>query len=107
MRTLVAVLLILVFGLTGTVAMVKQQNSQFAFQVVSEGTEKKLVIPRAAVVIELIPLSGPTVKAPLNRGDFMLCRQFDFVDEEKILHTGLQCGSDEYAISRFGFEESR
>lgn len=86
---------------------IEKQSQQFAFTVVSDGTENRLVVPRATTVMELVPLSGPTSKAPVSRGDFMLCRQFDWRDQEQILHTGLKCGSDTYAIAKFGFEESK
>jgi hypothetical protein len=87
--------------------MASEKQPQFAFQVRSIGTENKIVIPRATIVIELIPLYGPTSKAPMNRGDYMLCHQFDWRDQEQVLHTGLKCGADVYAIAKFGFEEEK
>lgn len=108
MKQLLLSAVVLIFGAMAMNKLIaNEKQPQFAFQVISDGTENRLVVPRAITVIELIPLSGPTSKAPVSRGDFMLCRLFDWRDEEKVLHAGLKCGSDVYGIAKFNLEESK
>lgn len=79
-------------------------DQQVVLQVTSNGTEDKLVTPKAIVVLRLSPLSGPTAKTPLSRGDMMICRTYDFVDEQHIPHAGFKCGTDVYVINGIRYD---
>lgn len=71
---------------------------QIVLQVVSNGTEEKLVVPHAVVILRIAPRSGPTAKTPLSNGDTMICRAYDYQDESHITHAGFKCGEDLYVL---------
>ncbi len=66
--------------------------------------EKKWVVPEAVTWFRLAPLSGPTAKAPLARGDYLICHTFDMRDREGGLHVAIKCGEDAYLIEAFGLK---
>lgn len=65
---------------------------------------KKRVTPQGQVWFRLVPLSGPTAKSPLAKGDFLLCRDFDMKDQEGGAHVAVRCGDDVYLIEAFGIK---
>lgn len=64
--------------------------------------EKKYVVPQAVVWYKLAPLSGPTAKAPMNKGDLMICNAFDMKDQEGGMHIAERCGGDIYLVTAVG-----
>ena len=76
-----------------------EKNPQVVLEVVSNGTEEKLVVAKAVVILRIAPTSGPTAKTPLSRGDKMICRPANFEDEiNHVFHTGFKCGEDTYIL---------
>ena len=76
----------------------EETDKQVVLLVVSNGTEEKLVVPQAVVILRLAPISGETSKAPLSNGDRMVCHPYGYKDANQIDHAGFRCGSDIYAI---------
>jgi len=58
----------------------------------------KFVAPYATVIFHLLPDQGPTVRAPLKRGDFLLCRYYTLKDVHDTPHIALKCGQDTYVL---------
>jgi hypothetical protein len=77
---------------------------QVVMTVLKSENDKKWVIPVGAVWFKLAPLSGPTAKSPLAKGDFLLCRNFDMKDQEGGAHVAVRCGDDVYLIEAFGIK---
>ena len=102
---------ITIFGMLGFLelevhkARAQEHKQQIALQVVSNGTAEKLVVPKGSVILRLVPVSGPSAKAPLAQGDYMICHPYDFKDDQQIQHSGFRCGSDVYAIMAIQYGE--
>jgi hypothetical protein len=88
-------------------AIAQEHKQQVVLQVASNGTAEKLVVPRAIVVLRLLPLTGDTSKTPLGYGDLMICHPYDFKDDQQIQHSGFKCGSDVYAIVSIQYLEAK
>ena len=79
-------------------------NKQVVLQVVSNGSEEKLVVPKQTVILRLTPISGDTAKAPLAKGDLIVCQPSGFKDQNGIDHAGFKCGNDLYAIAGIRYQ---
>jgi hypothetical protein len=101
--TFIILVLLLVLLLFPLPSRSDEVNQQVVLQVVSNGTEQKLIVPKATVVLRLIPVSGPTAHTPLSRGDNMICRVNDIKDETGN-HAGFKCGSDVYVIASIRYD---
>lgn len=62
---------------------------------------EKYAVPQATVYFRLMPVSGPTVNTPLDRGDAMICHMFDLRNESG-LHVAFKCGDDVYLVHAIG-----
>lgn len=63
--------------------------------------KQKYVVPQATVVFKLVPQSGPTVNAPLNFKDYMICRVATQHDTHERPYIVVKCGDDTYLLQGF------
>jgi len=98
------VLALLFLSLPAKSEEVNTQNKQVVLQVVSNGSEEKLVVPKQTVILRLTPISGDTAKAPLAKGDLIVCQPSGFKDQNGIDHAGFKCGNDLYAIAGIRYQ---
>ena len=82
-------------------------SNQVVLQVVSNGSEEKLVVPKAVVILRLAPISGDTAKAPLSNGDLLVCHPYGFKDDKQNDHAGFKCGNDIYVIAGIRYQDSK
>jgi hypothetical protein len=77
---------------------------QVVLTVIDAKGDKRWVVPQATVWFKLEPLGGPTAKAPLSRGDYLLCNDFTMKDQEGGLHVAVRCGEDTYLVEAIGMK---
>jgi hypothetical protein len=77
---------------------------QIVMTVDHEQDGKRYVVPKAVIWYRLTPLSGPTAKSPLAKGDAMLCNAFDMKDQEGGMHIAEKCGEDVYLVDMIGMK---
>jgi hypothetical protein len=115
LEVLVLLIAFAVFANTATVQEVETVHTRYTIPptdpkygtqiaMIVDRTEdtKKIVIPQAIVWYRFAPLSGPTAKAPLSKGDIMLCNAFDMKDQEGGMHIAERCGEDVYLVDSVG-----
>ncbi len=101
---IVLVLFVLTLFFLTLPAKSEEINKQVVLQVVSDGSEEKLVVPKQTVILRLTPVSGDTAKAPLAKGDLIVCRPAGFKDQNGTDHAGFKCGNDLYAIAGIRYQ---
>lgn len=104
---LIFAMALMLFSLLFKRAKADNVDQQIVLQVANTGTTDKFVISKATVVLRLVPISGETAKAPLNNGDMMICRVYDFQDENHIQHAGFKCGSDIYVVAGIRYDQKK
>ena len=62
------------------------------------------VVPRADVYFSI---KSDSHLAPLNHGDFLLCRVHDLKDQAGITHVSFKCGADEYIIQTIAIKPAK
>ena len=98
------IILVLAAAAQEPVKPLGEYGPQVVFVLDHQDGEHKYVVPRATVFFNLVPLAGPTAKAPLAKGDLLICRDFTMKDQEGGFHIGIKCGVDQYTVQGVGIQ---
>lgn len=67
--------------------------------------DRRYVVPKATVFFSIVPMEG-THPAPLNHGDYLLCRSHD-IHTDKGTFIAFRCGQDDYIVQTVGMKPEK
>jgi hypothetical protein len=87
-------------------SQVKPENGPQVVLAIDHSADGRVwVVPKTQVWFVFRPATG-TNPAPLARGDYMVCRQYDLHDETGY-HVAFRCGADTYVLQGLGIKSEK